>query len=68
MDLQRICAVLKFLDIELDCRRNQHSEHVISADAARVRVRVMRTNVELVIASSVCRILEPDVGEAWIES
>ena len=64
----RICAVLKFLDIELDCRRNQHSEHVISADAARVRVRVMRTNVELVIASSVCRILELDVGEARIES
>lgn len=64
----RICAVLEFLDIELDGRRNQHSEHVISADAARVRVRVMRTNVELVIASSVCRILELDVGEARIES
>ena len=64
----RICADLEFLGIELDGMRNQHSEHVISADATRVRVRVMRTNVELVIARSVCRILELDVGEARIES
>ena len=64
----RICADFEFLGIELDSMRNQHSEHVISADATRVRVRVMRTNVELVIARSVCRILELDVGEARIES
>ena len=64
----RICADLEFLGIELDGRRNQHSEHVISADAARVRVRVMRTNEELVIARSVCRILDLDMGEARIES
>jgi acetate kinase len=32
---------------------------VISADASRVTVRVIRTDEELMIARSVCRILEP---------
>lgn len=54
----RICSELGFLGIELDDARNQHCEHVISADAARVRVRVMRTNEEFVIASSAFKIRE----------
>ena len=54
----RICADLEFLGIELDDTRNQCGEHVISADDARVRVLVMRTNEELVIARSVVKILE----------
>jgi acetate kinase len=56
----RICAELGFLGIELDDARNQCNEHIISADTARVRVRVMRTNEELVIARSVLKTLEHD--------
>jgi acetate kinase len=56
----RICSELGFLGIELDNARNQRNEHVISADAARVRVLVIRTNEELVIARSVFKILELD--------
>jgi acetate kinase len=54
----RICAELGFLGIELDNPRNERSDDVISADTARVRVRVMRTNEELVIALSVFKMLE----------
>ena len=64
----RICAGLGFLGIELDDPRNEKNANLISADAARVKVRVMRTNEELVIARSVCRILELDVGETRTES
>lgn len=64
----RICADLEFFGIELDDARNERNEDMISADAARVRVRVMRTNEEFVIASSVCRILDLDVGETQIQS
>jgi acetate kinase len=64
----RICAGLAFLCIELDDPRNEGNADLISADVARVKVRVMRTNEELVIARSVCRILKLDVGETQIES
>ena len=53
----RICAGLGFLGIELDNPRNEANADLISADSARVKVRVMRTNEELVIARSVLRIL-----------
>lgn len=53
----RICAGLGFLGIELDPPRNEGNAGLISAHAARVKVRVMRTNEELVMARSVCRIL-----------
>ncbi len=54
---QRICAGLGFLGIELDRPRNEANDDQISTDGGRVKVRVMRTNEELVIARSVCRIL-----------
>ena len=54
----RIGAELGFFGIELDNARNERNEDVISADAARVRVRVMRTIGEFVIASSVFEIRE----------
>ena len=53
----RICAELGFLGIELDPARNEGNAELISAHGARVKVRVMRTNEELVIARSVCRVL-----------
>ena len=53
----RVCEGLGFLGIELDESRNAEPARVISADASRVTVRVIRTDEELMIAGSVCRIL-----------
>jgi acetate kinase len=55
---QRICDGLGFLGIELDPQRNAHNAALISSDAARVSVRVIRTDEELMIARSVTRLLE----------
>ena len=60
----RICAGLGFLGIELDPPRNDGNADLISTDAARVKVRVMRTNEELVMARSVCRILGLGTSES----
>ena len=60
----RICAGLGFLGIELDSLRNDGNADLIATDSARVNVRVMRTNEELVIARSVWRILKPDAKES----
>lgn len=53
----RICDGLEFLGIELDAARNDAAAPVISPDAAGTRVRVVRTNEELVIAQAVCQML-----------
>ena len=53
----RICAGLGFLGIEVDASRNEQNADLISADGGRVKVRVIRTNEEIVIARSVCRVL-----------
>ena len=53
----RICAGLGFLGIELDPARNEKNVDLISTDGGRVKVRVIRTNEELVIARSVCNVL-----------
>ena len=53
----RICDSLGFLGIELDNSRNEQNADLISVETARVKVHVMRTNEELVIARAVCRIL-----------
>ena len=53
----RICDGLAFLGIEIDAERNAASEGVISAEAGRVAVRVIRTDEELMIAKTVCRVL-----------
>ena len=54
----RICTGLGFLGIELEASRNEKNADVISKDGGRVKVRVIRTNEELVIARSVCSVLE----------
>jgi acetate kinase len=51
----RICAGLSFLGIELNQSRNAENAGVISPDAGRVIVRVIRTDEELMIARSVFR-------------
>jgi acetate kinase len=53
----RICRELGFLGLALDPRRNARNAPLISRSGARVRVRVIRTNEELMIARSVGRLL-----------
>jgi acetate kinase len=54
---QRICEGLGFLGIELDLPRNARNAPLISADAGRVKVRIIPTDEELMIARSVIRVL-----------
>jgi acetate kinase len=54
----RICDGLGFLGIELDKKRNVANEGGIFTAASRVPVRVIRTDEELMIARSVCRVLK----------
>ena len=54
---KRICDGLGFLGVALDAKRNAKHGPLISQDAASVRVRVIRTDEELMIARSVSRLL-----------
>ncbi|MBE3074647.1 MAG: acetate/propionate family kinase, partial [Actinobacteria bacterium] len=54
----RICDGLGFLGIDLDQERNAKNAPLISPDAGRVRVRIIRTDEELMIARSVTRLLK----------
>jgi acetate kinase len=54
---QRICHGLGFLGIELDRKRNAKNAPLISPDSGRVKVRVIPTDEELMIARSVTRVL-----------
>ena len=54
---ERICDGLGFLGIELNKKRNAKNAPLISPDAGRVKVRVIRTDEELMIARSVTRVL-----------
>ena len=54
---ERICLGLQFLGIELDEVPNEKNETIISSDSSKVSVRVIKTNEELMIARSVCDLL-----------
>jgi acetate kinase len=54
---ERICDELGFLGIELDHERNAKNAPLISPYAGRVKVRVVRTDEELMIARSTTRVL-----------
>ncbi len=54
---ERICDGLGFLGIGLSQKRNAKNKPLISPDTSRVKVRVIRTNEELMIARSVIRVL-----------
>jgi acetate kinase len=54
----RICEQLDFLGVKMNEARNGENAAVISADNARVTVRVIRTDEELMIARSVRRLLD----------
>lgn len=53
----RICEGLEFLGISLDQGANRAGSAVISSSDSRVTVRVMRTDEEIQMAQSVCRLL-----------
>ena len=52
----RICERLAFLGVELDAHQNAAGAAVISAQQARVAVRVMRTDEERMIAQMACQV------------
>ena len=54
---ERICAGLSFLGVSLDNTRNAENASLISMDDIPVRVRVIRTDEELMIARSTSRVL-----------
>ena len=49
---KQVLAGLEFLGVELDAARNEavHGEGVLHADGSRVRLRVLRTDEELIVA------------------
>jgi acetate kinase len=59
----RICRGLGFLGVQLDDTRNKASDAIISADDARVAVRVMATDEESMIAGEVMKVLAAAHGE-----
>ena len=54
---ERICDGLGFLGIKLDPKRNAKNAALISPNTGRVKVRVIHTDEELMIARSVIRVL-----------
>jgi len=55
---ERICGGLEFLGIELNGKRNAENATVCSSDDGRVKIRVIHTDEELMIARSVARVLK----------
>ncbi|MGA8758985.1 MAG: acetate/propionate family kinase [Stellaceae bacterium] len=54
---ERLCYGLGFLGIELDQECNARSAPLISSKAGHIRLRVIRTDEELIIARSAARLL-----------
>ena len=61
----RICEGLGFLGIELNESRNAENVGIISSDASRVTVRVIRTDEELMIARSALRSCPAVKADKW---
>jgi len=55
---ERICDGLGFLDLKINQKRNAKNAPLISVKDGRVKVRVIRTDEELMIARSVVRVLQ----------
>jgi acetate kinase len=54
---ESICSGLEFMGLQLDPARNRESAPVISAKGSQVKVRVIRTNEELMIARHTAALL-----------
>jgi acetate kinase len=59
----RICGGLEFIGLKLDKARNEAGAPIISSDGSPATVRVIRTDEELMIARSVCRLLRPGAAK-----
>lgn len=57
---ERICDGLGFLGVELSRTLNAVNAPLISTDAGRVKVRVIHTDEERMIAKAVTRVLDPN--------
>ncbi len=57
---ERICAGLSFLGVQLDPAANARSAEIISTAASGVRVRVIRTNEELIVARQAKTVLDEE--------
>ena len=53
---ERVCQKMTFLGMELDATRNRENGQVISTDRSRVRLFVIPTNEELMMARHVMRL------------
>ena len=53
-----VCEGLGFLGIALDKRRNEANKPIISTDSSAVKIRIIRTDEEQIIAREVLRILK----------
>ena len=62
----RICEGLGYLGIELDEKRNLANAGVISSETSKTSVRVIRTDEEWMIASTVCRVLDSTTQEQQV--
>lgn len=59
---ERICSGLEFLGIEVDPARNHANASMISSDDSRVKVRVIKTNENLMIARHTAQIISAKVA------
>lgn len=50
---ERICAILEFLSVQLDAPSNEANAELISSPESTVRVRVVKTNEDLMIVRHV---------------
>jgi acetate kinase len=65
---ERICDGLGFLGIELDKEHNAENAGLISPDACRVKVRVIRTDEEIMIARYVIGVLNLGLFQEPLQS
>lgn len=63
-----ICRNLHFLGLALDDEKNQRSATFIQADNALVKVAVINTNEELMIARDVMRLALPQARELAVSA
>jgi acetate kinase len=54
---ERICSGLEFIGLKLDAARNRRNAAVISEKRSKVKVRVIKTNEELMIARHTARLI-----------
>jgi acetate kinase len=59
---QRICSGLDFMGLKLDPARNRENASVISEKRSQVKVRVIKTNEELMIARHTARLIASQAG------